>query len=102
MKRLWQKYKKKVFGSLAFLMFFLMYGTVGAIECDTLPLFEGTIRLIIFLALWVLFAYLAGGFENYAERGDKQYEVQTVDAYTCSGRPCRQGPHSSGRRTYHH
>ena len=76
MKRLWQKYKKKVFGSLAFLMFFLMYGTVGAIECDTLPLFEGTIRLIIFLALWVLFAYLAGAFENYAERGDKQYEVQ--------------------------
>ena len=68
MKRLWQKHKKKVCGSFAFLMFFLMYGTVGAVECDTLPLFEGTIRAIIFLTLWVLFTYLAGGFEEYAER----------------------------------
>ncbi len=72
MKRLWQKHKKKVFGSFAFLMFFLMCGTVGAVECDTLPLFEGTIRLIIFLALWVLFTYLARGFEEYTERKDKQ------------------------------
>ena len=68
MKRLWQKHKKKVFGSFAFLMFFLVYGTVGAIEHNTLTLFEGTIRLIIFLTLWVLFTYLAGGFKEYAER----------------------------------
>jgi hypothetical protein len=58
MKRLWQKNKKNVFGSFAFLMFFLYYGTVGAVECDTLPLFEGNIRSIIFLALWALFTYL--------------------------------------------
>ena len=63
MKRL-----KKVFGSLAFLMFFLVYGTVGAIEHNALSLFEGTVRLIIFLALWVFFIYLAGGFEEYTER----------------------------------
>ena len=63
MKRL-----KKVFGSFAFLMFFLIYGTVGAIEYDTLNLFEGTVRLIIFLVLWVFFIYLAGGFEEYSER----------------------------------
>jgi hypothetical protein len=71
MKRLqsWQKHKKKVFGCIAFLMFFLMYGTVGALECGTLPLFEGIIRAIIFLALGVLFTYLAGGFEKYSERG---------------------------------
>lgn len=75
MKRLWQIHKKKVFGSFAFIMFFLVCGTVGAVECNTISLFEGTIRAIIFLALWVLFTYLAGGFENYAERGDKQYEV---------------------------
>jgi hypothetical protein len=59
-------------GSIAFVMFFLIIGTVGAVECDTLPLFEGTIRSIIFLALWVLFTCLAGGFEEYAERRDKQ------------------------------
>lgn len=75
MKRLWQIHKKKVFGSFAFLMFFLVCGTVGAVECNTISLFKGTIRSIIFLALWVLFIYLAGGFGNYAERGDKQYEV---------------------------
>jgi len=63
MKRL-----KKVFGFLAFLMFFLVYGTVGAIEHNALSLFEGTVRLIIFLALWVFFIYLAGGFEGYTER----------------------------------
>ena len=73
LKLLWQKNKKKVFWSFAFLMIFLMYGTVGAVECDTLPLFEGTIRSIIFLALWVLFTYLAGGFENNAGKRDKQY-----------------------------
>ena len=75
MKRLWQIHKKKVFGSFAFLMFLLVCGTVGAVECNTISLLEGTIRSIIFLALWVLFTYLAGGFGNYAERGDKQYEV---------------------------
>ena len=63
MKRL-----KKVFGSFAFLMFFLIYGTVGAIEYNTLTLFEGTVRLIIFLALWILFIYLAGGFGEHSER----------------------------------
>ena len=63
MKRL-----RKVFGSLAFLMFFLIYGTVGAIEHDTLTLFEGTVRLIIFLALWILVIHLAGGFREHSER----------------------------------
>jgi hypothetical protein len=63
MKRL-----KKVFDSLAFLMFFLIYGTVGAVEQNALSLFEGTVRLIIFLALWVLFIHLAGGFEESSER----------------------------------
>ena len=68
MKRL-----KKVFGSLAFLMFFLVYGTVGAIEHNALSLFEGTVRLIIFLALWILFIHLAGGFGEYSERKKNEW-----------------------------
>jgi len=48
-----------------------MYGTVGALECGTLPLLEGIIRAIIFLASGVLFTYLAGGFEKYSERGQE-------------------------------
>ena len=102
MKRLWQIHKKKAFGSFAFLMFLLVYGTVGAVECNTISLFEGTIRSIIFLALWVLFTYLAGGFENYAERRDKQYEVQAEDAFAGPGCAGRQGPSSTRRGTHHH
>ena len=71
--RIKRRHFRTLSGSIAFVMFFLIVGTVGAVECDTLPLFEGTIRSIIFLALWVLFTYLAGGFENNAGKGDKQY-----------------------------
>ena len=70
--RIKRRHLRTLSGSIAFVMFFLIIGTVGAVECDALPLFEGTIRLIIFLALWVLFTYLAGGFEEYSERRDKQ------------------------------
>jgi uncharacterized membrane protein YhaH (DUF805 family) len=70
--RIKRRHLRTLSGSIAFVMFFLIIGTVGAVECDILPLFKGTIRLIIFLALWVLFIYLAGGFEEYAERRDKQ------------------------------
>ena len=78
MKRLWQKHKKKVFGSFAFLMFFLMYGTVGAVECDTLPLFEGTIRSIIFLALWVLALLFLGEEHITIETVEKdRYAITT-------------------------
>lgn len=59
-------------GLIAFAMFFLIVGTAGAMERGTVPLTEGMIRAFVFMALWVLFAYLAGGFENNAERGDKQ------------------------------
>ena len=70
--RIKRRHFRTLTGSIAFVMFFMTIGTVGAVECDALPLFEGTIRVIIFLALWVLFTYLAGGFEEYAERRDKQ------------------------------
>ncbi len=70
--RIKRRHFRTLTGSIAFIMFLLIIGTVGAVECDTLPLFEGTIRLIIFLVLWVLFTYLAGGFEEYSERRDKQ------------------------------
>ena len=70
--RIKRRHFRTLTGSIAFVMFLLLIGTVGAVECDTLPLFKGTIRSIIFLALWVLFTYLAGGLEEYTERGDKQ------------------------------
>ena len=100
--RIKRRHFRTLSGSIAFAMFFLIIGTVGAIECDTVPITEGMIRAFVFMALWVLFTYLAGGFENYAERRDKQYEVQAEDAFAGSGRTGRQGPSSTGRRTYHY
>ena len=70
--RIKRRHFRTLTGSIAFIMFLLIIGTVGAVECDTLPLFEGTVRIIIFMALWVLFTYLAGGLEEYSERRDEQ------------------------------
>ena len=74
MKRLWQKHKKKVYGASALLMFLLMYGTIGAVEYGSLPLYEGTIRTIIFLALWALFTYL-----TQRDRADKDEIIAQMD-----------------------
>ena len=54
--------KRAVFATLALLSFLLMLGTVGAMEHDTVPLLEGTIRSFVLLSLLALFTYLAGGF----------------------------------------
>jgi len=63
-KKAVMRIKRRLFrtlsGSIAFVMFLLIIGTVGAVECDALPLFEGTIRSIIILALWVLFTLERG------------------------------------------
>jgi hypothetical protein len=64
---LWKRKIKTFYGAVAFLMFFLMISTVGAVECDTVSLHTGTIRSFIFLILWVLFTYLAGGFKEYQQ-----------------------------------
>jgi hypothetical protein len=60
--------KRKLFrtlsGLIAFVMFLLIIGTVGAVERDTVPLTEGMIRAFTLMVLWVLFAYLAGGFSK--------------------------------------
>lgn len=55
--------RKTVFGVIAFVLFFLMLGAVGAVENDTVPLLPGAIRIFAFLALWALFSYLAGAFK---------------------------------------
>jgi len=80
-------------------MFFLALGTVGAMELDALPFFEGVARAIFFTALWVLFTFLAGGFEKHTERMDK-HEVQTANSYPYSSRADRQSPAAIGRETH--
>ena len=54
---------KKVFGLLAFLSFFLVIGTMGAVEQYIIPLKVGTIRMGIGLFLFCLFCLLSGAFK---------------------------------------
>lgn len=52
-----------LFGTLAFLSFLFMLGTVGAIEQDTLDLGVGTIRAFIGLGCSGVFCEMAGAFD---------------------------------------
>ena len=54
---------KKVFGVLAFLSFFFVFGTVGAIEQDMIGLGAGVIRCLIGLVCVDTFTRLAGGYD---------------------------------------
>lgn len=70
-------------------MFFLMIGTVGAVECDNLPLGSGMIRAFAFMGLWVLFSWLAGAFEPTTERSEP-LEISTEDTDArSSGTSCQ-------------
>lgn len=88
--------RKTVFGVIAFVLFFLMLGAVGAVENDTVPLLPGAIRIFAFLALWVLFAYLAGAFDYSQERSEPR-EIQREDPDARPGRTGREDPGPSGR-----
>ena len=54
---------KTVCGVIAFVMFFVMLGAVGAVENNALPLLPGAARIFAALGLWALFSYLAGAFK---------------------------------------
>ena len=88
---------KTVCGVIAFVLFFLMYGTVGAIEQDMIPLLPGTIRVFALMALWVLFCDLAGAFDYTEPERRKPCEVRREDPVARTGRTSRQGPCPSGR-----
>lgn len=54
---------KKVFGTIAFLSFLFLLGTVGSVEQDMIPFGTGVIRIVAGLAAFGLFTWLAGGFD---------------------------------------
>lgn len=87
---------KTVCGVIAFVLFFLMLGAVGAIEQDIVPLFPGMVRVFALMALWVLFSYLAGAFDYSQERSEPR-EVQRENPDARPGRTGREGPGPSGR-----
>lgn len=55
---------KKLCGTLAFVLFFILLGLVGALEQGRVPFKLGTIRIVVALCLEVLLTWLAGGFET--------------------------------------
>lgn len=92
--------RKSVSGVIAFVMFFLMLGTVGGIENDTIPLLPGMIQTFAFMGLWVLFSHLAGAFDYPQERSEPR-EVQRENPDARPGRTGREGPGPSGRVKNH-
>ncbi len=88
---------KTVCGVIAFVLFFLMLGAVGAIEQDIVPLFSGMVRVFALMALWVLFCNLAGAFDYTEPERRKPREVRREDPVARTGRTSRQSPCPSGR-----
>ena len=62
-----KKWRKSVFGAIAFLSFFLVLGSVGAMERYTISFEQGTVQMFGFMASFALCAYLAGGFKERRE-----------------------------------
>ncbi len=59
-----RKTVKAISATLSFVCFFLILGTVGAIERDAIPLAQGVIRSILYLSLFAFFTYLGCAFEH--------------------------------------
>jgi len=64
MKKLWRRHKKNLYGTIAFVSFFIVLGSVGAMEHDTVPFWQGVGQVFFFMASFAFFTYLAGGFEE--------------------------------------
>ena len=64
-----KKWRKSIFGAIAFVSFFLVLGSVGAMERYTISFEQGAVQMVGFMASFALCAYLAGGFK---ERSDEQ------------------------------
>lgn len=65
---------KKVFGVLAFLSFFFVFGTVGAMEQDMVGLGAGFFRCLIGLGCMDIFTRLAGGYDYSYTYDEDEYE----------------------------
>lgn len=67
-----KKAQAGIAGGIAFVMFFLMLGAVGDMELGKVSMLESVVRIGIRLVLFVMFVYLAGGFEDSEERWNKR------------------------------
>lgn len=84
---------------LSIFAFLAMLGDVGAVECDRVPLLEGTVRMFGFMFIWAGLLLLAGAFPVRKERR-KCHEVHR-NTVAGPGRTSRQKPYSSWRKENH-
>lgn len=69
--KLWYKYRRTVYGTLAGLAFLGMNLAVAAMEQGVVTLGRGALYSIAFMAAWVLLTWLAGGFITQQRRPNK-------------------------------
>ena len=72
---------------LSVFAFLAMLGAVDAVECDTVPFLEGTVRMFGFMFIWAGLLLLAGAFPVRKERR-KRHEVHR-DTIAGTGRAGR-------------
>ena len=61
-----ERRKRRVCGVLAGVSALFLFGVVGGIEQDLMPLGTGTLYMALGVATTALFTWLAGGFDNEA------------------------------------
>ena len=59
-----ERRRKSVCGAIAFTFFFLLMGSVGALERGNVTLTQGTVQMLLFIGAAALFTWLAGGFDD--------------------------------------
>ena len=59
--------KRRVCGTIAFISFFFLLGSVGAVEQDTISLAQGTAQMALSLGAGALFVWMAGGFDDESD-----------------------------------
>lgn len=69
---------KRIFGTLAFLSFFWLLGTVAAVEQDMMTLGTGTLHMAFALFLFYVFCKLAGAFSPTQKRKSRRRECSPI------------------------
>lgn len=69
---------KRIFGTLAFLSFFWLLGTVAAVERDMMALGTGTLHMAGALALFHAFCKLAGAFYLTQKKKSRRRECSPI------------------------
>ena len=64
-----KKWRKSIFGVIAFASFFLVLGGVGAMETYRISFEQGVMQMFGFMVICGICTYLAGGF---TERSDER------------------------------